>query len=55
MSNMSKEQCMQTINMLQSVLQNQQNTHYLENCNLELAAKHHRTAAGNNTRLYFDI
>lgn len=45
MSNMSKEQCMQTINMLQSVLQNQQNTHYLENCNLELAAKHHRTAA----------
>ncbi|KAK7576611.1 hypothetical protein V9T40_012897 [Parthenolecanium corni] len=46
MSNMSKEQFMQTINVLHSVLQ-YQSAPIVENDALELQAKYHRSAAGN--------
>ena len=46
MSNMSKEQFMQTINMIQSVLHFQQSAPVIENDALELQARYHRTAAG---------
>ncbi len=52
MSNMSKDQVLQTvnvINMLQSMLQIPQSTSMIENDPLEMQARYHRSAAGKSS------